>query len=153
MAERVTLVSDVWPALHMSLAFQVSRRSITVSTRGWRSVFFSLCTSRQGQTQQSGKTEAKTSPVHGDTLYLLCVLDLRPRPGPVAPSLGLPLHLGECPGTDTGIVSADVFYTDKNRVIKIVRFSFEIVLRTTKHKMIYHASGYSLEIIAIRAAV
>jgi hypothetical protein len=38
-------------------------------------------------------------------------------------------------------------------VIKIARFSFEIVLRTTKHKMIYHDSGYSLEIIAIHAMV
>jgi hypothetical protein len=80
-------------------------------------------------------------------------LDLHLRPGSCGPEPGSALHLGECPGTDTGIVSVDVFYTDKNRVIKIARFSFEIVLRTIKHKMIYHGSGYSLEIIVIRAMV
>jgi hypothetical protein len=42
-----------------------------------------------------------------------------------------------------------VFCTDKNRVVKIVCFSSEMVLRTTKHIMLYLGSGPSLEVIAI----
>jgi hypothetical protein len=50
-------------------------------------------------------------------------------------------------------ISVIVFYTDKNRVIKIVRFSFDMALQTTKHTMIYPGSGTSLEVIALRLAV
>jgi hypothetical protein len=42
MAESMTLVSIVWPALDMSHAFQVERQSVTVSTRGYNSDFFNL---------------------------------------------------------------------------------------------------------------
>jgi hypothetical protein len=52
---------------------------------------------------------------------------------------------------DTLIVS--VFYTGKNRVVKIMHSSSEVVLRTIKHTMIYSSSGPSLEIIALRPAV
>jgi hypothetical protein len=46
-----------------------------------------------------------------------------------------------------------VFYTSKNMVVKIAHSSFEMVLRTTKHTMIYLGSGSSLQVIAIRPAV
>jgi hypothetical protein len=52
---------------------------------------------------------------------------------------------------DTLIVS--VFYTGKNRVVKIMHSSSEVVLRTIKHTIIYSSSGPSLEIIALRPAV
>jgi hypothetical protein len=51
----------------------------------------------------------------------------------------------------TNIVS--VFYTGKNRVVKITCSSFEMVLRTIKHTMIYPGSGPSLEVIALYSAV
>jgi hypothetical protein len=37
----------------------------------------------------------------------------------------------------------------KYRVVKITRSSFEVVLRTMKHTMIYPSSGPSLEVIAL----
>jgi hypothetical protein len=40
-----------------------------------------------------------------------------------------------------------VFCTDKNIVVKIMHSSYEMVLRTTKHTMIYPSSGPSLEVI------
>jgi hypothetical protein len=43
-----------------------------------------------------------------------------------------------------------VFYTRKNRVVKIVHSSSEVVLRTTKHTIIYPGLGLTLEVIAIR---
>jgi hypothetical protein len=43
----------------------------------------------------------------------------------------------------------DVFCTDKNRVVKIMCSSSEMILQTTKHTMIYPGSGSSLEIIAL----
>jgi hypothetical protein len=43
--------------------------------------------------------------------------------------------------------------TGKNRVVKIAHSSFEMVLRTTKHTMIYPGLGPSLEVIVIRPAV
>jgi hypothetical protein len=41
-----------------------------------------------------------------------------------------------------------VFYTGKNRLVKIMYSSPEVVLRTTKHMVIYPNSGPSLEAIA-----
>jgi hypothetical protein len=41
----------------------------------------------------------------------------------------------------------------KDRVVKIARSSFEVVLQTTKHMVIYPGSGPSLEVIALRLAV
>jgi hypothetical protein len=49
--------------------------------------------------------------------------------------------------------AVDVFYTGKNGVVKIACFSSEVVLRTTKHTMIYPGSGPSLEVIPLRPAV
>jgi hypothetical protein len=49
--------------------------------------------------------------------------------------------------------SVSVFCTGKNRVVKITRSSFEMVLQTTKHTMIYPDSGPSLEVIALRPMV
>jgi hypothetical protein len=46
-----------------------------------------------------------------------------------------------------------VFYTGKNRVVKILRFSSEMVLRTTKHIMIYPGSGPSSDVIVLRPAI
>jgi hypothetical protein len=45
------------------------------------------------------------------------------------------------------------FCTGKNRVVKITHSSFEMVLRTTKHTMIYPISGPSLKVIALRSVV
>jgi hypothetical protein len=42
-----------------------------------------------------------------------------------------------------------VFCTGKIQVVKIARFYSEVVLRTTKHTMIYPSSGLSLEVIAL----
>jgi hypothetical protein len=42
-----------------------------------------------------------------------------------------------------------VFCIGKNRVVKIVRSSSEVVLRTIKHTVIYLGSGPSLEVIAL----
>jgi hypothetical protein len=55
------------------------------------------------------------------------------------------------PTYERNIVS--VFYTGKNRVVKIAYSSFEMVLQTTKHTMIYSNSGPSLEVIALRPAI
>jgi hypothetical protein len=38
-------------------------------------------------------------------------------------------------------------------VVKIARSSSEVVLRTTKHTVIYHGSSPSSEVIALRPAV
>jgi hypothetical protein len=46
-----------------------------------------------------------------------------------------------------------VFYTRKNRVVKIMCSNSEMVLRTTKHTMIYPGSGISLEVIALHLVV
>jgi hypothetical protein len=46
-----------------------------------------------------------------------------------------------------------VFCTSKNRVVKILCSSSEVVLRTTKHTMIYPGSGPSLEVIALHPVV
>jgi hypothetical protein len=47
-----------------------------------------------------------------------------------------------------------VFFTPvRYMVVKIVCFSFEMVLRTTKHIMIYPGSGASSKVIALRPAV
>jgi hypothetical protein len=46
-----------------------------------------------------------------------------------------------------------VFCTNKNRVVKIACSNCEIVLRTTKHTMIYPDSGPFLEVIALRPTV
>jgi hypothetical protein len=45
-----------------------------------------------------------------------------------------------------------VFCTSKNRVVKIVRSSSEVVLLTIKHTMIYPGSGPSMEVTALRPA-
>jgi hypothetical protein len=45
-----------------------------------------------------------------------------------------------------------VFYTVKNMVVKIVRSSSKVILRTTKHIMIYPDSCPSLEVIALHPA-
>jgi hypothetical protein len=42
-----------------------------------------------------------------------------------------------------------IFYTHKNRVVKIMCSNSEMVLRTTKHTTIYPDSGLSLEVIAL----
>jgi hypothetical protein len=55
------------------------------------------------------------------------------------------------PTYERNIVS--VFYTGKNRVVKIAYSSFEMVLQTTKHTMIYSNSRPSLEVIALRPAI
>jgi hypothetical protein len=49
--------------------------------------------------------------------------------------------------------SVGVFYTDKNRVVKITHSSFELVLQTTKHTMIYPSLGPFLEVIALCTVV
>jgi hypothetical protein len=41
------------------------------------------------------------------------------------------------------------FCTEKNRVVKIVHSSFEVVLRITEHTMIYPGSGPSFEVIPL----
>jgi hypothetical protein len=46
-----------------------------------------------------------------------------------------------------------IFCTGKNRVVKITHSSSDIVLRTTKHTMIYPDSGTSSEVIVLRLAV
>jgi hypothetical protein len=45
-----------------------------------------------------------------------------------------------------------VFYTGKNRVVKITHPNSEVVLRTTKHTMIYLGSGPLLEVISLHPA-
>jgi hypothetical protein len=50
-------------------------------------------------------------------------------------------------------LTVGVFYTGKNRVVKIARSSSEMVLLTTKHTMISPGSGPSLEVIALSLAV
>jgi hypothetical protein len=52
-----------------------------------------------------------------------------------------------------GMEFIDVFYTGKNKVVKIARSSSEMVLRNTKHIMIYLGLGRSLEVIALCPAV
>jgi hypothetical protein len=47
------------------------------------------------------------------------------------------------------VFSASVNYG----VVKITHFSFEVVLQTTEHTMIYLGSGPSKEIIALHPAV
>jgi hypothetical protein len=49
--------------------------------------------------------------------------------------------------------TVSVFCTGMNRVVKITRSSSKMVLRTTKHTMIYPGSGSSLEVIALHLAV
>jgi hypothetical protein len=39
------------------------------------------------------------------------------------------------------------------RVVKITHSYFKVVLRTTKHTIVYHGSGPSMEVIALRPAV
>jgi hypothetical protein len=51
------------------------------------------------------------------------------------------------------VIDVGVFYTGKNRVVKIARSNSEMVLRTIKHTMIYPSSGLSLEVIALRPVV
>jgi hypothetical protein len=46
-------------------------------------------------------------------------------------------------------ISVGVFCTGKSRVFKIAHSSFEVVLRTTKHTVIYPGSCPSLEVIAL----
>jgi hypothetical protein len=46
-----------------------------------------------------------------------------------------------------------VFCTGENRVVKITCSTFEMVLRTTKHTMIYPGSGPSLEVIALHLVI
>jgi hypothetical protein len=50
-------------------------------------------------------------------------------------------------------INYQCFFTDKNRVVTITCSSFEMVLQTTKHTMIYPGLGPSLEVIAIRPAI
>jgi hypothetical protein len=47
-------------------------------------------------------------------------------------------------------ICVGVFCTDKNRVVKISRSSFKVVLWTTNHTMIYPGLGPSLEVTALR---
>jgi hypothetical protein len=56
-------------------------------------------------------------------------------------------------GGHGGVPTIGVFCTGKNRVVKITCSSSEVVLQTTKHTMIYHGSGPSLEVIALRPTV
>jgi hypothetical protein len=51
------------------------------------------------------------------------------------------------------VLTVGVFYTGKNRVVKITCSSSEVVLQTTKHIMIYPSSGPSLEVIALRSVL
>jgi Na+/melibiose symporter-like transporter len=51
-----------------------------------------------------------------------------------------------------GMAFVGVFFTGKNRVVKIVHSSSDVVLRTTKHTLIYPGLGPSLEVIALRPA-
>jgi hypothetical protein len=52
-----------------------------------------------------------------------------------------------------GVPTISVFCTDKNIVVKITRSSSEMVLRTTKHTIIYPSSGPSSEVIVLRPVV
>jgi hypothetical protein len=51
------------------------------------------------------------------------------------------------------LVIVGVFYTGKNRVVKIARTSSEMILWTTKHTMIYLGSVSSLKVIALHPVV
>jgi hypothetical protein len=51
------------------------------------------------------------------------------------------------------IKTVSVFRTGKNRMVKIVRSSFEMVLRTIKHTMIFSGSVPYLKVIALHPAV
>jgi hypothetical protein len=53
----------------------------------------------------------------------------------------LQIHLPSVP-------TVGVFYTGKNRVVKIMHSSAEVVLQTTKHMVIYPSLGPSLEVLA-----
>jgi hypothetical protein len=50
-------------------------------------------------------------------------------------------------------IDAIVFCTGRNRVVKIVRSNFKMLLLTAKHTMIYPGLGPSLEIIVLGLAV
>jgi hypothetical protein len=55
------------------------------------------------------------------------------------------IHLGIISLASRGVTNLLVFFcTGKNRMVKIMRSSFEMVLRTTKHTMIYPALVSSL---------
>jgi hypothetical protein len=45
------------------------------------------------------------------------------------------------------------FALARYRVVKIAHYSFEVVLRTTKHTVVYSSLGPSLKVIALRLAV
>jgi hypothetical protein len=45
------------------------------------------------------------------------------------------------------------FAPTRYRVVKIARSSYEVVLRTMKHTVIYPGTGPSLEVIALRIVV
>jgi hypothetical protein len=49
-------------------------------------------------------------------------------------------------------VIVGVFCSSKNRVVKIMHSTSEVVLQTTKHTMIYLGSGPSLEVIGLHPA-
>jgi hypothetical protein len=53
-----------------------------------------------------------------------------------------------------GLMPVGVFCTgERYRVVKITHSSFEVVLLTTKHTMIYPDSDPSLEVIALHTVV
>jgi hypothetical protein len=49
-----------------------------------------------------------------------------------------------------GALLSVFFAPTRYRVVKIVHFCFEVVLRTTKHTIFYLGLGPSIEIIALR---
>jgi hypothetical protein len=63
------------------------------------------------------------------------------------------MELDEDPGESDMMSFVSVFCTSKNRVVKITHSSSEVVLRTTKHTMIYPDSSPSLKVISLRSAV
>jgi hypothetical protein len=52
-----------------------------------------------------------------------------------------------------GMPTISVFASARYKVVKIAHSCSEMVLRTTKHTMIYPGSDPSLEVIALRLAV
>jgi hypothetical protein len=45
------------------------------------------------------------------------------------------------------------FCSDKNKVVNITHFNFEMILQTIKHTIIYPGSGLFSEVIALRLAL
>jgi hypothetical protein len=72
-------------------------------------------------------------------------------PPTALPAAGEPSSWPERPKHSPFVVC--VFDTGKNMLVKIACSSFEMVLQTIKHTMIYHGSDPSVEVIALHLVV